>query len=335
MSDVTSLLVLGCGSIGKRHINNFTGLGVKDIIAVDPREDRRAEVASRFGVTKLYPTIEQALAHKVDAAIICSPTSMHVQPSLELARRGAHLMIEKPISHNLDGVDELLKVCADKKLVCFIAYVMRFYPPLATVKRLLDEGAVGTVLSVRTENSSYLPDWHPWEDYRTFYMAKKDQGGGAILDESHTIDYMRWFFGEAERVFAFNGKISGLEIDSDDLAEMVVRFRSGAVGSIHLDLMGRAPRKNLEVIGTEGTLLWDYDGHEVKVFRPATKSWERFPHQVDDYNQVYIAESRHFLDCVRTGTPPLITGEDGKRTLQLILASMDSARQERTVPVHA
>jgi predicted dehydrogenase len=330
-----SLLVLGCGSIGKRHIGNFKALGIPNIVAVDPRPDRREEVKSRFGLTAVYTTVEQALHEDLHAAVICTPTSMHVQPAIELARRGIHLMIEKPISHNLEGVDDLLKTCHERSLVCFVAYVMRFYPPLATVKRLLDGGGIGTVLSIRTENSSYLPDWHPWEDYRSFYMAKKDEGGGAILDESHTLDYMRWFFGEADRVYAFNGKISTLEIDSDDLAEMVVSFRSGAVGAIHLDLLGRVPRKNLEVIGSEGTLLWDWDGHEVRLFRAATKSWERFSHDVSDYNQVYIAESRHFLDCVRGAATPLISGEDGKRTLQLVLAAIESSRLERAVPVHS
>ena len=329
-----TLLVLGCGSIGKRHIGNFKCLGIRHIVAVDPRPDRREEVKQRFGLSAVYATLEEALTEKLDGAVICSPTSMHIQPALELARRGVHLMIEKPISHNLDGVDELLKICGERRLACFVAYVMRFYPPLVTIKRLIDDGAVGRVWSIRTENSSYLPDWHPWEDYRSFYMAKKDEGGGAILDESHTIDYMRWFFGEADRVYAFNGKISTLEIDSDDLAEMVVRFQSGAVGTIHLDLLGRTPRKNLEVIGSEGTLLWDWEGHEVRLFRAATKAWERFPHQVDDYNKVYIAESRHFLECARTGAVPLISGEDGKRTLQLILAAMESSRLDRSVPVH-
>lgn len=328
-----SVLVVGCGSIGKRHIGNLKRLGISHIAAVDNREDRRAEVRERFGVTRLFPTLDAALREPVDAAVVCTPTSLHVEPALELARRGAHLMIEKPIAHNLDGVDDLLTVCREKRLVCFIAYVMRFYPPLRTVKRLLDEGAVGRVLSVRTENSSYLPDWHPWEDYRAFYMAKLALGGGAILDESHTLDYMRWFFGEPERVYCLNDRISALEIDSDDIAEMVVRFRSGAVGSIHLDLIGRAPRKNLEILGSEGTLLWDWDGHEVRLFRASTKQWEVLGHEVKDYNDVYIEETRHFIECVRTGAEPLITGEDGKRTLQLILAGLESARTERAVPV--
>jgi predicted dehydrogenase len=325
------MLVVGCGSIGKRHIGNFQRLGVGHITAVETRPDRQDEVRQRFGLSRIVSTVQEALTESFDAAVICTPTAFHMGPAMELARRGVHLMIEKPISHDLAGVDELLAVCRDKRLVCFVAYVMRFYPPLRTVKRLLDEGAVGRVLSVRTENSSYLPDWHPWEDYRTFYMAKAAQGGGAILDESHTLDYMRWFFGEAARVWCLDDRIGTLEIDSDDITEMIVRFQSGAVGSIHLDLLGRAPRKNLEIIGTDGTLLWDWDGHEVRLFRGSTKQWELFPHTVKDYNEVYLDEGRHFIECVRTGREPLITGEDGKRTLQLILAGIESAKTERMV----
>jgi predicted dehydrogenase len=337
------VLVVGCGSIGKRHIRNLTAnrrrFGVGRIAAVDPREDRRAEVRTRFGLTDLYPTLEAALGARADAAVICTPTALHVEPALELARRGVHLMIEKPISHTLDGVDELLKICRDKRLVCFVAYVMRFDPSLRTVKKLLDAGKVGRVLSVRSETSAYLPDWHPWEDYRTFYMAKRSLGGGALLDESHSLDYTRWLFGEPERVFCLNDRISDLEIDTDDINEMVVRFRSNAVANIHHDLLGRVPRENLEVVGSEGTILWDAKTHEVWHHRakkgtkkPAKDPWTIRRHEIDDAH-TYVVEMRHFVDCVRSGARPLITGEDGKRTLQLILAGLESKRTERMVAV--
>jgi len=336
------VLVVGCGSIGKRHIRNLKRLRVAQIAAVDPREDRRAEVRELFGVTRLFPTLEAALREPVDAAVICTPTALHIEPALELARRGVHLMIEKPISHNLDGVDELLKVCREKRLVCFVAYVMRFDPSLRKVKKLLDEGRIGRVLSVRSETSAYLPDWHPWEDYRTFYMAKTALGGGAILDESHSLDYARWLFGEPKRVFCLNDRISALEIDTDDINEMIVRFQSRAVATIHHDLLGRLPRENLEIIGTEGTLIWDAKSHEVwhyRAPRKATKKktkkqWKVLRHTVDD-SHTYVVEMRHFIECARTGAEPLITGEDGKRTLQLILAGLESKRTERMVPVAA
>lgn len=330
------VLVVGCGSIGKRHIGNLKKLGVAEIAAVDSREDRRAEVRERFGVTRLFPSLDEALQQPVDAAVICTPTSLHVPPALELARRGVHLMIEKPISHNLDGVDELLKICREKRLVCFVAYVMRFDPSLRKVKQLLDDRAVGQVLSVRSETSSYLPYWHPWEDYRTFYMAKKSLGGGAILDESHSLDYVRWLLGEPERVSCLNDRISKLEIDTDDINEMIVRFRSGAVATIHQDLIGRQPQENLEIIGSETTLHWDAKTHTVELYGVETKKREKVMYdgeeEVDDA-ATYVAEMRHFLECVRTGEDPLITGEDGKRTLQLILAGLESARTERAVPV--
>ncbi|MGH7895512.1 MAG: Gfo/Idh/MocA family protein, partial [Candidatus Binatia bacterium] len=333
------VLVVGCGSIGKRHIRNLKKLRVAHIAAVDTREDRRTEVRD-LGVTRLFPTLAEALREPVDAAVICTPTALHVGPALEFARRGVHLMIEKPISHNLDGVDELLKVCREKRLVCFIAYVMRFDPSLRTVKKLVDGGKVGRVLSVRSETSAYLPDWHPWEDYRTFYMAKTALGGGAILDESHSLDYARWLFGEPERVFCLNDRISDLEIDTDDINEMILRFKSGAVANIHHDLLGRLPRENLEIVGSEGTVLWDAKSHEVWHYRAPKKppkkaqkkEWEVLRHKVDDAH-TYVVEMRHFIECVRTGDDPLITGEDGKRTLQLILGGLESKRTERMIPV--
>src|SRR5262245_27974604 len=122
------VLVVGAGSIGKRHIGNLKTIGVSEIAVVETREDRLQEVKSRFGVNEMYPSLDQALPQKFDGAVLCSPTALHVKQGLQLAEKGVHLMIEKPLADNLDGADQLHKIVEQKKLVALMAYPFRFDP---------------------------------------------------------------------------------------------------------------------------------------------------------------------------------------------------------------
>lgn len=325
------ILVVGAGSVGKRHMGNLKSVGA-DVAAVDKRPDRLDEVREKLGIDSVYLDLDEALEQELDAAVIATPPSSHIPIATKLAEKNLHLLIEKPMADNMKGVDKLLKLVKKNKLVLMVGYTYRFWPPLMKVEELLKKKAVGEVYSVRIEFSEYLPDWHPWEDYRKFYMAKKELGGGAILDESHTVDFARWLFGEIEEIACYNQKISKLEITSDDVAEMLVRFKSGAIGNIHMDIFGRAHRKNMVVIGEKGDILWDFYQNEVKVYYAEQKKWETYPFSTDR-NSMFVDEVKHFVDCVKNKKPPKVTGEDGARTLKCVMAAMESSRTKKVVKV--
>ena len=239
------ILVIGCGSIGKRHIRNLKALNVRDIIAHDLRMERCREVEQEYGV-KAYDDLEEALAQKPDVALICTPTSLHIPPALSAARNGCHLFIEKPLSHSLDGVDELLEIVARKNLITLVGCNMRFHPSIALVKELLGKESIGKVLCARVQTGQYLPDWHPWEDYRQGYSANKSLGGGIILDGVHEIDYITWLLSEVSQVVCFSDKLSSLEIDTEDTAEILLRLKSGAIAdtatlTMHLSQLTPSP----------------------------------------------------------------------------------------------
>ena len=272
-------LCIGAGSIGKRHLRNLLAIGVKpeDLAASDPREDRRAEVAA-MGITSLHETYEHALdSSDFDAAIVCSPTNLHIPQAIDLAQRGIHILMEKPLGHNLDGADELAAVVARNKITVLMAYIFRFSPLTTKVRELLDAGAIGKVLYVRGEFSEYLPDWHPYEDYRSFYMAEKSQGGGSILDQSHIMDLVHHLFGGFESVHALNGNLSSLEVRSDDYSELTIRLKSGAVASIHTDMFGRDHVKTLEVKGETGNILWNSTENLVTLYDPGDQGQTGLP----------------------------------------------------------
>lgn len=324
------LLVVGCGSIGKRHVGNFKTLGVEHLGAVDTREDRRQEVVERLGVTSVYKNVDEALAEGYDAVLAGIPTRFHVDVASKAIAAGAHVLIEKPLSDTLEGVDDLIEKARSNGLVLMVGYTYRFWPPLRRIKELLDAGAIGRVYSAQITFSEYLPDWHPWEDYRSWFMARKDLGGGAILDESHAIDISRWLFGDVAEVLCVNGTFSHLEITADDLAEMILVHRGGTVASVHMDIFGREHRKQMAIIGESGNIAWDFYANTVTVARVDGGVRETLAFSCDR-NDMFLEEARCFLDCIEGRAIPPVDGTDGRKTLELIVAALDSSQARRAV----
>jgi len=319
------ILVVGCGSIGKRHIHNLKALNAGEIIAYDLTPQRRREVEQEYGV-KTYDSLEEALTPRPEVALICTPTSLHISAALSAAEKGCHLFIEKPLSNSLDGVDELLEIVDQKGLLTLIGCNLRFHPGIALMKELLDKNSVGRVICARVQAGQYLPDWHPWEDYRHGYSANMSLGGGAILDGVHQIDYIRWFLGEVGQVFCFAGKFSSLEIDTEDMAEMLLRFKSGAIAEVHLDYIQRFYGHSCQIIGEEGTILWDINEKQVKLYSARTKEWSVFPEEANyDINQMYVEEMKHFIQCLQREAKPMQDMKTGKKVLEIALAAKESA----------
>jgi len=318
-------LVIGGGSIGKRHIKNLKTLAAGEIIACDTSPERCCKIEEEFGV-KAYKDFNEALMQKPDAALVCTPSSLHLPVALAAAENGCHLFIEKPLSHTMDGVDKLAEIVKQRKLVTLIGCNMRFHPCITKIKELLEEKSIGRVVCARVQAGQYLPDWHPLEDYRWGYSANKSLGGGIILDGIHEIDYITWMLGEVSRVFCFAGKLSSLEIDTEDTAEILFKLKSGTIAEVHLDYVQRASARTCQVIGEEGTILWNIDEKQVKLCTVTGKEWQAFPQPSDyDINRMYIDEMRHFLKCLEGEAEPMQDVVAGKKALQIALAAKKSA----------
>ncbi len=323
-------LVLGCGSIGKRHIGNLMALDAGRILAFDVQVSRRDEVRRQFGVEGIS-ALEEAWGYQPDVALITAPTTAHTDLALQAAEWGCHLFIEKPLSDRLDGTESLLEIARKRSLVTLVGCNMRFHPGLIRVKRLLDEGAVDRVVAVRAEVGQYLPDWHPWEDYRQLYSARRNLGGGVILDAIHEIDYLRWMFGEVETVACLAGKLSSLQIETEDTAAILLRFANGTIGEIHLDYVQRAYSRTCQVIGEGGTILWDYTTG-VRWYSAADRKWRELPNPPDwKPNDMYLDEMRHFLRCLAGKERPAQDLFAAVGALEVAMAARASSQNGRFV----
>jgi predicted dehydrogenase len=324
------VLVVGCGSIGKRHIRNLLALGVAEVLAFDVREDRRREVENPDVQT--LANLEEAWERSPEAVVIAVPPSLHVPLALEAAHHGCHLFIEKPLADGVQEIRELLEVVRKRRLVTLVGCNMRFHPGLILVKQLLDEEAVGRVVSASAAFGQYLPDWHPWEDYRQSYSARRDLGGGIILDAIHELDYMRWLLGEIQSVVCFAGNLGGLDIETEDTAGLLLRFAGGAIGEIHLDYVQRAYSRTCQIVGDQGTIHWDYVAREVRWYSSADRQWCVIPDPAGwEPNRMYLEEMRHFFRCLDGKEKAALDAFEGKRVLEVALAAKTSFENRQIV----
>ncbi len=328
-------LVVGLGSIGRRHLANLKLIDPTIHITVWHQHSRRQEPEEiPPGADSVVYRLDDALAVQPDIALIAGPAVSHIQTALDLAQHGIHLFVEKPLSHTLDGVDALLDLCDRRALVLMVGYNFRFYPPLQVMRQALAAGQIGRIVGFRAEVGQYLPDWRVNSDYRRSVSARRDLGGGVVLELSHELDYARWLVGEVRAVSAQIGRTSDLEIDVEDTAEIILQFSNAAIGSVHMDMVQRSATRTCRVIGTEGTMTWDGLGHRVRLYSAATGTWsDLFLAESLDRNEMYVSELRHFLACVSGDTLPVVSGEDAKRVLQIALAAKQSSAEQRVIEI--
>lgn len=330
------VLIVGFGSIGRRHAQNLQTLGGRELSVCDTDHLRRVEAHQMVGPAT-FERLEAALDHGPAVVFVCTPPSSHVPIALEAARRGCHLFIEKPLTHDLTAETiTLLDEVRRRRLVALVGCNMRFHPGLRTVKSLVDAGSIGRVVAARVEVGQYLPDWHPWEDYRQMYSARRDLGGGVLLDAVHEIDYIRWILGEVEAVVCIAGKLSHLEIETEDTAALLLRFVSGAIGEVHMDYVQRAYSRTCHIIGEEGTIRWDYSAGEVRWYSAATDAWRVFANPAGwEPNQMYLDEVRHLFDCLAGEAYPEQDIHNAAIVVRIALAARRSAADGRSVAVSA
>lgn len=322
---INRILIVGLGSIGKRHLH----LAREFLPAADIRILRHQECASiPEHANGCFSSLDQSVDFAPQLAVIASPATFHMSVAQQLARAGAHLLVEKPLSASLDGVSQLLEICREKKTVLLTGYNLRFLPSLRCFRDLLNENVIGRMLSVRCETGQYLPSWRPDADYRQSVSARRELGGGALLELSHEIDYLRWIFGEVDWVNATLSQQSSLEIDVEDTAHLILGFVPKANGlqllaSVNMDFIRHDTMRLCTAIGESGSLRWNGLTGVVEQFEAGAKEWcELFRHQ-HQRDESYLAEWQHFLSCIKEHKTPLITGDDGLKVLQII----DAARQ--------
>jgi predicted dehydrogenase len=323
-------LIAGFGSIGRRHFRNLLALGEKEIIFF--RTHKSTLDDDELSDFIVETDLAKALAQDPEGVIVSNPTACHLDVAIPAAQAGCDILLEKPVSHSMERVEDFRKIVEAKGSDVLIGFQFRFHPGLQRIKELLAAEQIGRPLSVRAHWGEYLPGWHPWEDYRKGYSARADLGGGVILTLSHPFDYLRWLLGDVRAVWAFAASNSGLDVDVEDTAEIGLRFENDCLGSVHLNYTQRPPSHWLEIVGTKGTIHWSYNEGDLKVYHPGDDQWRDYPVKSGfSRNELFLDEMRHFIDIVSDKADPICPLMDGIRVQELIAGVKASAKTGRIV----
>jgi predicted dehydrogenase len=328
-------LIAGLGSIGRRHFRNLIALGQKDIVLLRTRKATLPddELAGYPVETDLQEALQN---HRPDAVVVANPTALHLDVAIPAAQAGCHILLEKPVSHSLERLEVLQQTAEKSGSKILVGFQFRYHPTLNNARELIRSGTLGKILTIHAHWGEYLPQWHPWEDYRQSYAARADLGGGVIVTLTHPLDYLRYLLGDVGSLWSFNGHISPLEVDIEDVAEIGLKFTNGAVGGVHVNYFQRPPVHRLELVGTKGTLRWDNADGILHLYQmpaafgsfsdqPPAPLIESFsPPEGFERNQLFLAQTRHFIEIVRGDAEPVCRLDDGVQALRLALAAYES-----------
>ena len=333
------VLFTGLGSIGQRHLRNlrkilgssveiFAYRVLREVPMLDDQLQvvKTGSIKDRFSVVEI-DDLDEALAKKPDLVFITNPASFHIEIAIKAAKAGCHLFIEKPLGISHDGVKELIEIVERKRLVVFVAYQLRFHPGLQKVATWLNEKCIGNLVSASLILGEYLPGFHPYEDYRLGCSALKKLGGGVILSQIHEFDYALWLFGKPKRIFALGGKLSDLDIDTEDTASVLMECQCDGRTlpvSLTLDFLRSPPHRTCTIIGDEGNIVWDYHEKSAILQNRLTSKTEKFNFGGLERNQLFIDELKHFISSVNKKEPCVVDLRSGYTSLQMALAARTS-----------
>jgi len=264
------ILFIGLGGAGQRHLRLFReNLPNVDLIAYRST-NKTPLLNSDFSINqnesiedvyqiKIYNNFKEALALKPDLVVISTPSSMHLEYAQLCASKGINVFVEKPISNSLEGLQTLRDTVEKNNVAIQVGFQRRFHPHLSKVKEIIKSGRLGQVLTVNFTVASYIPRWHPYENYLDLYACRKELGGGVLLTEIHEIDLAVWYFGMPKSVVCIGGTYSDVGMDVEDTVRLTLDYVDFSV-QINLTFWQKHHERNLSINGEEGYLSWNQDG---------------------------------------------------------------------------
>jgi predicted dehydrogenase len=288
------IVVVGYGSIGRRHIGNISKLKIDAEVYCFRRSNSSIE---EFPYVQILTEVEQLKALSPDAILVCNPSHLHLD-WIELAvELKSHVFVEKPLvttQADLNRVKDYTNSFTNR--VFFIGFMMRYHKGIVELSKQLSSGKIGSPYHARLEFGGYLPSW-PYADYKESYAARKDMGGGVIFTISHELDTAQYLFGYDAVLVVVKSSTNLLGISGEEMAELVLNYSDKQV-SIHLDYLQRDYHRTIRVLGDKGSLMWDWNAGTLTFKKVGEKSEIVFEETDFDVNQLYVDELRDFFNLI-------------------------------------
>ncbi len=314
------ILLIGLGSVGKRHLRNILSLGYTDVSVIS----RSGKLPVEFLSLKVYSIVEDALQNNsYDTVFICTPSSQHITDLLQLLNdKVQNIYIEKPVSHNYKNINDVLGKTGDYTNKIIVGFDLHFHPAVQKAKELIDEKKIGEIISVNAFVGQHLSQWRPYEDYKKGMSAKKETGGGVLLDLIHEFDYLYWLLGDVETVACNKINSGTLEIKTEEAADVLLKFSNGAIGSVHLDYLQPLLIRNCIFTGSKGTIILDLANNNLKIAGTNNEN-SFFDYTSVERNDRFVSIVKPFLE--NKSDPRHTNLSEGLKSLEIVLAAKYSS----------
>ena len=334
-------LIIGCGSIGKRHLHNLKNLGIKDLSVFD-KDEKLLDIVSKKYSVKKFNDLQTALSFKHNFSVICTFPNSHIQIANYCINSNSNIFIEKPISFDMKGISSMLNIAKSKNLKVAVGYNLRFDKGLNLLKRKIQQRVIGTPISILIKFGHNIQFWRPGTDYKNHYILRK--GSGIILDASHEYDYLKWLFDDKiKSTYCQTTKKSNVKTQTESFASIILKFKKGLVANVNIDYLRPSYERGCYVLGEKGSLQWEYNltksawsNYHQKVNSKVTLQLLSKPSKIIfnnkvEVNDMYRCEMKNFVESISLNKKPLVDGFDGLSTLQIGLASLESAKKNKII----
>jgi predicted dehydrogenase len=327
------ILIIGLGSMGKRRVGNLQKLDrVSEVRGWDPREDRRKEAEEKRGI-KTFADIGDAYAWQPDGIVISTPPNYHTKYCLEVADLKIPFFVEASVID--DGLDRVIEKLNANKSRGVPSCTMRFHDQVGQIKKLLDGGALGDIqnrIGFTYHMGQYLPDWHPHEDYRKFYVGQRETSASREMVCFETV-WLSWLVGLPNAVAAQRTKLTALDADIDDIYQLLLKYESGTYGMMMIDVIARFPFRHLRLISEDGIIEWSAIDRSLKLFDGKKGAWQILSdanaagYQGGNFTgeEMYVREMDNFLNVVEGDSAAFpYSFEEDRRVLKTLAAAEES-----------
>ncbi len=331
------VLIVGGGSIGERHLRCFLRTSQARLSMCEPRAERMKYLRDTYEFEDAFDDYDAVDLSAFDAVVICTPPNLHIPMCLKAARADCHILCEKPLSTDLEGVDDLIAETERRGLTAGVAFVYRHMPGYAQIRQLLVDGEIGEVKVALFKSGQQFSRFRP--DYKNIYFASKAMGGGAINDAcSHSLNFLQWCFGPPTELSCFYDHLSDMEIETEDAALLLLRYgEAGPLVQLQHNLFQKDYAVLQEYVGSEGTLRLGGKlaqagaKPELQIFHNDDEGWKTIPMPENERDDFYVAQAEHFLAAMRGEKPPMSSLLDGKQVVQQCMAARESYLSKRIV----
>ncbi len=327
MAKRKSILIVGVGSIGERHLRCFQATGRVDVSLCEVNPTLRKSVAEKYKVENVFDDLNLALEKQPDAAVICTPANVHIPIALAAAKKGVHLLIEKPLSTTLDGLEELQAEIRQRKLVAGVAYVFRAHPTLTAMRAAVRSGRFGEPVQVAAMLGQNFPFYRP--TYQQTYYRSHDTGGGAVQDAlTHVVNYTEWIVGPVDRLVAdaAHQVLPGVEVE--DTVHLITRH-GPVLGSFSLNQHQAPNEHSIMIVCQNGTARFEMHNNRWRWQTDPGDLWHNETTTQLERDSLFILQAESFLEALDGIHPPLCPLEDGIQTLRVNLAILRSIKERQ------